>query len=283
MSSKALASNAPLIYSLPRKVKVLVTLLFFVLVYSTVGHVLIFKMSVPEALVETISTLALHYTVASTAIGEAFQVSVVIFGVIALWWAVWTTFDLIVEGKFKQYFSEVKEMSDISKLNSHYIICGAGRVGLHTAKLLALEKKPFVLVDIHEEDSENAKKKGFLVVKGDPIEEEILMKCGLTHAKALIAVMSETEKNILATLIAKQFNPGIKVYARTEKEELINTLKKVGADHVIMPEAAGAIDISRAITRDEKECEDERLRGKALNMRLSDEVRNVKAKIAGKI
>ena len=256
MAYKASASVTPMVYSLPKKIKVLATLLLFVFVYGVVGHIIIFNLNASEAFVHTISTLALHYEAASTAVGEAFQISLILIGVIAFWWVLWTSFDLTLEGKFKEYFSDVKEMSDMSKLEGHYIICGAGRVGIHTAKLLALEKKPFILVDFHEEDVENAKKKGFLVVKGDPFDEETLMKCGLMRAKALIAVMSETEKNILATLIAKQFNPNLKVYARTEKEELINTLKKVGADHVIMPEAAGAIDISKAIQRDEKElCE----------------------------
>ncbi len=243
----------PQIHSIPKKIKILATILLFIIGYGIIGHMIVFKLNPMDAVIQTVSTLAMHYETAPTAIGETFQISLILVGVIAFWWVLWTSFDMTLEGKFKEYFSEVKEMSDLGNMRDHYIICGAGRVGLHTAKLLALEKKPFVLVDMHEEDSENAKKKGFHVIRGDPIEEETLMKCGLTRAKALIAVMSETEKNILATLIAKQFNPNIKVYARTEKEELINTLKKVGADHVIMPEAAGAIDISRAITRDEKE------------------------------
>lgn len=250
MPSKA-PSSAPIIYAFQKKIKVLGTLLAFLFTYGTIGHIALFDLAPTDAFIRTISTLALHYEAASYPAAEAFQISLVLVGVISLWWSVWTGFDLMVEGKFKEYFSEVKEMSDISKMQNHYIICGAGRVGLHTARLLALEKKPFVLVDTHEEDVEIAKKKGFLAIKGDPFEEDVLMKCGLTRAKALIAVMSETEKNILATLMAKQFNPNIKVYARTEKEELIKTLKKVGADHVIMPEAAGAIDISKAISRDE--------------------------------
>jgi len=253
MSSKALYANTPQVYAVPKKIKILATLLSFILLYGILGHMLIFRINPADAFIQTVSTLALHYEKAPTSIGEAFQISLILFGVIAFWWVLWTSFDMTLEGKFKEYFSEVKEMSDLSNMHDHYIICGAGRVGIHTAKLLALEKKPFVLVDMHDADIENAKKKGFHVVRGDPIEEETLMKCGLIRAKALIAVMGETEKNILATLIAKQFNPKINVYARTEKEELINTLKKVGADHVIMPEAAGAIDINKAINRDEKD------------------------------
>lgn len=253
MSQKALYAGIPQIHSIPKKIKILATILSFIIGYGIIGHMIVFKLNPLDAVIQTVSTLAMHYETAPTAIGESFQISLILVGVIAFWWVLWTSFDLTLEGKFKEYFSEVKEMSDLSNMRDHYIICGAGRVGIHTAKLLALEKKPFVLIDVHDGDIENAKKKGFHVMRGDPIEEETLMSCGLTRAKALIAVMAETEKNILVTLIAKQFNPKINVYARTEKEELINTLKKVGADHVIMPEAAGAIDISKAINRDEKE------------------------------
>ena len=144
-------------------------------------------------------------------------------------------------------------MSEITKLQNHYIICGSGRVGLHVAKLLALEKKPFVMIDLHEDDAEAGKKRGFLSIKGDPFDEETLIKCGITRAHGFVAVMAETEKNILATLMAREFNPKLKIYARTEKEEFVGTLKKVGADHVIMPEAAGALDIVRAIGRDDKD------------------------------
>jgi len=265
MSSKALYAG-PQIHSIPKKIKILLTILSFIIVYGIIGHMMIFNLDPLDAAVQTVSTLAMHYEKAPTATGEAFQISMILVGAVVVWWSLWTSFDMTLEGKFKEYFSEVKEMSDLGNMRDHFIICGAGRVGLHTAKLLALEKKPFVLVDMHDADIENAKKKGFHVVRGDPIEEETLMKCGLTRARALIAVMSETEKNILATLIAKQFNPKINVYARTEKEELINTLKKVGADHVIMPEAAGAIDINKAINRDEKDCE---------------EMKSIKAKVRG--
>lgn len=244
---------SPQVYSLSKKLKIIGELLLFVLIYGTLGHMLIFGLAPFDAFAMTLSTIAFHYEEAPTIIGEAFQVSILLVGAIAFWWVIWTTFDMTIEGKFKQYFSEVKTMSDITKLQNHYIICGSGRVGLHVAKLLALEKKPFVMIDVHEEDAEAGKKRGFLSIKGDPFDEETLIKCGITRAHGFVAVMGETEKNILATLMAREFNPKLKIYARTEKEEFVRTLKKVGADHVIMPEAAGALDIVRAIGRDDKE------------------------------
>lgn len=240
-------------YTLPKKLKMIAALLAFVLVYGTAGYMIISGLGPLDALAGTLKTLALQHPPAQTIIGEVFQTSLILVGVVAVWWVIWTSFDYTLEGKFKQYFSEVKTMSEIGNLRNHYIICGAGRVGLHVAKLLALEKKNLVLIDVHEEDAENARKKGLLAIRGDPFDEEMLMKCGIMRAHGFVAVMAETEKNILATLMAREFNPNLKIYARTEKEEFVNTLKKVGADHVIMPEAAGALDIVRAIGRDDKE------------------------------
>lgn len=232
------------------KMKILFGLFVFLIVYGIAGHMLLFGDGFFKAIVATFSTLSLHYQTAPFLIGEAFQVSITLFGVIVFWWALWTVFDLTAEGKFVEYFSEVKKMSDIGKLSGHYVICGAGRVGMHVAKLLSLEKKQCVLIDQHEPDVDAARKKGFLAIQGDPFDESILAHAGITKAHAVVAVMSETEKNILILIRAKEFNPHLRIYARSEKEEFINTLKKLGADHVIMPEAAGAIDIVNAINRD---------------------------------
>lgn len=232
------------------KMKILLLLVVFLFVYGIVGHMVLFREGFFSSLLETMNTLALHYTPASFALGEAFQVSLTLFGVIIFWWSLWTVFDMTSEGKIREYFSEVKKMSDIGKLNGHYIICGAGRVGLHVAKLLTLEKKQCVLLDQHDADVEAARKKGFLAVQGDPFDERILAHAGIMRANAIVIVMSETEKNILLVIRAKEFNPNLKIYARSEKEEFMTTLKKLGADHVIMPEAAGAVDIINAINRD---------------------------------
>ena len=52
--------------------------------------------------------------------------------------------------------------------------------------------------------------------------------------------MPETEKNLLVTMTAKELNPKIDVYARSDNPAFIEKLKKAGAKLVINPELAAA-------------------------------------------
>lgn len=240
------------INDIPSQLKTFIMLILFVLVIGSIGYMIVSGVSFTEGLIQTIETLAFQNEKLHSFGGKMLQFMLSVVGLFIIWFVLWTTLDLVLEGKFKEYFSEVKKMTDISKLENHYIICGAGRVGIHIAKMLAIEKKPLVLIDQHEADIENAKKRGFLALKTDSLDDDILVKCNITKAKALVAVFAKTEENILVTLLAKELKPDIKVYARAEKEEFINTLRKIGAEHVIMPEAAGAMDIVKALNRCEK-------------------------------
>ena len=80
-------------------------------------------------------------------------------------------------------------------------------------------------------------------MEGDVLDEETLIEAKIPQAKALIAVLPETEKNILTILSAKELNPKLKVYARCSRTEYIKKLKKAGADFVFMPELSCAEEI----------------------------------------
>jgi len=138
-------------------------------------------------------------------------------------------------------------------MKNHYIICGAGRVGIHTAELLEKEGKPFVIIEKGGDLSIRLKKRHWLVIHGDVLDEELLKEAGIQRARAIVGAIPETEKNVMLTLLAKQLNPDILVYARAEKEEFIKQLKTAGATHVVMPEMEGARHIFAAIRKDERE------------------------------
>lgn len=171
------------------------------------------------------------------------QLLLLIFGAVFLWFAVWTSLDIAMEGHFRKYFMEARKMGSIRKLKNHYVICGGGRVGTHIADLLAKQKKQFVLVEQKDEHVANARRRGFHIIDGDAIDESSLKEAGIERARAIISVLPETEKNVLVVLTAKELNPKIEVYARSNKEEYIKKLRKAGADYIFMPEYACAEEI----------------------------------------
>ena len=122
-------------------------------------------------------------------------------------------------------------------------MCGAGRVGTHVAELLMAKNEPYVIIDKDPYVVSAQTRKGFLVVEGDALEEDTLLACGIKDAKGFIAVIAETERNVLAILTAKEQNSNLKIYARADRKDLIKKVKKAGADHVFLPEYACAEEI----------------------------------------
>jgi len=204
------------------------------------------NISLSEGFVLTVETLAFFHELETGAV-KALQILLLVFGVFFIWFTLWTSLELVMDGHFKKYFKEVSLMQSVKKLKNHYIICGGGRVGLHTAELLKARRIPFTIIEKQEHLIKEAVHNNFPIVEGDALEESMLEEAGLKRAKGLIAVLPETEKNILVILTAKEINPSAVIYARCNRKEHIKRLKKAGADHVFLPEFSCAEEISTKI------------------------------------
>ncbi|MDO8555623.1 MAG: NAD-binding protein [Nanoarchaeota archaeon] len=225
-----------------KEVKVLAAMFVAVFVLGTIGYAFAYEVSFLDGLMLTFDTLT-YAEDKGEGFARVIQVVLHIFGVVIIWAALWTSFDLMIQGQFSKYFSGVRMMDKIKKLKNHYIICGGGRVGEHVAELLTQKKKSFVMIERKDGLSDSLSKRSYLIVSGDALDEEALIEAGVRHAKAVISVLPETEKNILVSLTAKELNPKIKIYSRADKREYVKKLQKAGADFVSMPEYSCAEEI----------------------------------------
>ncbi|MFH0713974.1 MAG: NAD(P)-binding protein [Candidatus Micrarchaeota archaeon] len=228
------------------QIKLLVILLVAVLAYGTIGFMLLKKVDLVSAFVTTIESLEfLHQTEAIPHI-RVFQASLVIFGGIFLWYAVWTFFEFILKGKLAKYITEVIHLMKAGRSKNHVVICGGGRVGSTLAKMLSA-KNSVVLIEKDNATASTLRAAGLTVISGDALNEEILREANIENARALVATISSGEKNALLILTAKQINPHLEIYARTEDERHVKKLKSLGVKQVIMPELAGAKELYAAL------------------------------------
>jgi voltage-gated potassium channel len=159
-----------------------------------------------------------------------------------LWWIFWGFFDIVSEGTLSEYLKTSRFFSSLGKMKNHYVIAGGGRVGEEMAESFSKSKKQYVIIEKDEDKVRKLKNKGYSVIHGD-VEEpdsEVLNKANVKNAKTIILAMPETEKNLLVTLMAKEINPKIEVYARADNAAFVSKLKKAGAKTVIVPELAAA-------------------------------------------
>ncbi len=207
------------------------------------GYTVTRNESVGSGFLNTLETLTFLHERESQFSPRMIQIVLVLFGSFVMWFVLWTTLDLVLEGELKDYFTGVNLMKNVQELKNHWIICGAGRVGAHVAELLMAKNEQYVIIDKDVGVATAQTKRGLLVVDGDALEEETLLSCGIKDAKGFIAAIPETEKNVLAILTAKELNPALDIYARAHRKEYVKKLKKAGAHHVFMPEYTCAEEI----------------------------------------
>lgn len=224
----------------PKRVVIFISLALFLIIFGTAGYMIFAGASLVDAFVMTLETFAFMIHPTGSTVLKAVSIFLSLFGVILLWWILWGVFDLLLEGNLSKYLKIRSHMSTLKNMRNHYIIAGGGRVGQEIAQKLRAEKKEYLIIEKNEDVVHKLKKEGYLAVKGDVSDENVLKEHNIAKAKALVLTLPETEKNIMITMSAKELAPDVYVYARADKPNFVSKLKKAGADFVIVPEMAAA-------------------------------------------
>ena len=130
------------------------------------------------------------------------------------------------------------------------LIVGAGQVGYFLCERLSLEGHEVTLIDHSEEKIERAQDRlNVLGVSGNGASAEVLEQAGIADADIFIAVTDFDEVNILACLLAREYNVPTRV-ARTKSIEYkdhraVLSKEKLGIDLLINPEDAVAEEMIR--------------------------------------
>ncbi len=132
------------------------------------------------------------------------------------------------------------------------IIAGAGELGLHLAKLLAIEEQDIALIDHDEGVLEYAANHlDVNMIKGTSTSIKTLEEADVEKADLLIAVTSIEETNFTTAILGRRLGAK-RTVARISNIEYLNqrerlNLKEVGIDEIISPESLAAREIKRLL------------------------------------
>lgn len=121
----------------------------------------------------------------------------------------------------------------VSRMENHIILTGDSNTTF--ALLGKLDRKTTFVLTEDQRTFENATRKGFATLLGDPASMENLSEAGVRKCSLLIAASKNDAENAFTTLTAKRMNTKARVVARITKEENRSKLLEVGADVVICP------------------------------------------------
>jgi voltage-gated potassium channel len=232
------------------------TALFFVAIVliGTVGYRLIEGWSWGDSVYMTIITLtAVGYNEVNplSNLGRSFT-SFILFGGITglgLWFAFLTSF--IVELDLGNAFRRRRTLKQVKKMKDHVIVCGVGRTGSQVVEELLMSGESFVVIERDKEKYQELQEllPDLLIIEGDATQDHFLEEAGVQHARGLIACLSADTDNVFLCLSARHQNSEMEIVARAYEEETVPKLYKAGADHVVSPNASGAIRMASYMLR----------------------------------
>ncbi len=232
-----------------RRVYIATVLLGISFIFGTVGF---FAVGHGEWSVEdcaymtaiTLTTVGYNETVpvSSAPGGRVFTIVLMMGGVAALLYFASTFMAFIVEGDLRTLLGS-KRMEKITRnMKDHYVVCGVGRTGCHTVRMLYRANLQVVMVDRsknHLKTIAEHEEAQLPYIVGDCTSEEILRDAGIERAKGLFCALDSDQANLYAVLTAKEINPDLRVVAKVSDSAAARKFKLVGTDEVVAPTELG--------------------------------------------
>jgi voltage-gated potassium channel len=218
------------------RVPVLVVMLAFG--YGTVGYWLVEGKSLLDAFYATVLTLSTVGVVPGPPPapgGKVFTVSLILFGVVALFTAIGVGTEVVASGDLGRWVRMNQVTRSIGRLSGHYVICAYGRVGRAVAEELRRRGCLPVVIESKPELEALLEEHGVQYISGDPADEAVLRQAGIERARGLICAVDSDAANVFITLTARALNPDLRIVARASERASIDKLVRAGADDIVSP------------------------------------------------
>ncbi|NOT61540.1 MAG: potassium channel protein [Acidobacteria bacterium] len=220
------------------RIYLLLAALAALIVGGTVGYRLLEGWSWFDGLYMTVITLAtIGYGEVHplTTAGRAFTLVLIVFGVAVFGFVISTLTQSLIESEFANRFGRRKVFKSIDQLKQHYILCGAGKVGMRIIEEMKRKAVDFVVIERDEDVAEKLLTQGHLVLIGDATDETVLQGARVEHALALITAASSDPENVYISLTARGMNPNLYIVSRATDLYAEKQLVRAGANRVISP------------------------------------------------
>lgn len=236
---------------LKSKINKIAVLVVAIILFGTVGYMLISDFNFVDALYMTV------ITVTTVGFGELqpfspeekiFTILLILTSITVFGYAVSAFSEYLVSGKLFEHFKHRKVEKQIGHLKKHTIVCGFGRNGKQAILKLGNYNKQFVVVEKDKEMIEELDNRGLLNIEGDATLDETLLKAGIANAAYLITALPSDADNLFVVLTASQLNKKCTIISRAANESSYKKLKFAGASNVIMPDKLGGDHMASLVT-----------------------------------
>ncbi len=198
---------------------------------------------------ETVTTVGYGDIAPKTPAGRIFAIVFMLVGGGTVLYSLTVLAQAVIQSEFIEAFGINRKTREMEKLENHYIVCGAGRVGRRIIRALQKEKCQFVLIERDPKKLHDFEDDGTHLVVGDATLEENLIRAGVARAKGLASCLADDADNVYVVLTARGLNSTMHIVARAVEEQAEPKLIRAGASRVVAPTIIGSLAMARALTK----------------------------------
>jgi len=223
-----------------------------VVVFGTVGFHLVEGWSILDSLymvVMTVTTVGYETPAPLTHAGRVFAIVFMVVGVGTAGYLLSIALQSLVRSEILEAYGERRRHREMSKLEDHYIICGAGRVGSRIVREMRRAGVAFVVVESNAVLAAELELPDFQVLVRDATLDETLIEAGIERARGLAACLPNDADNLYVVLTARTLNPRLHIVARAVEESAEPKLVRAGANRVIAPTIIGSHRMAQALLK----------------------------------
>jgi voltage-gated potassium channel len=220
------------------RIRVAILGLVVVVAIGTIGYIAL-GFTLLEAVYQTVTTVAtvgFREVHPLSPVGQVFTIGLIILGAGTVLYNLGLLVEAFTEGHLRQHLERRRMDREIERMRGHVIICGFGRVGRAAAERLLATGEDVVVVD-RDETRLAGVETAYLV--GDVTGDEVLLRAGIHHAKALIATLENDADTVYLTLSARALAPDLVIVARARTVDSKEKLLLAGATRAVNPQMMG--------------------------------------------
>lgn len=183
--------------------------------------------------------------------GKLFTIGLILGGVFFYGLAINGFIRVFLELRFRDFMEAARQRQRIKSLKKHIIICGGGRMAFTMAQEFERLHIPFVIIENNPESEMSHAPQNWPILTMDALEEESLLEANIKSARGLASVLPTDADNLFVVLSARKLNPDIRIETRISKKNSRDKMFQAGADKVVSPYEAGAVQMVRSMINPE--------------------------------
>jgi voltage-gated potassium channel len=198
---------------------------------------------------QTITTVGYGDITPSHGRGRIFAAIFMLVSVSAVAYALTSTVQSIVHWEILATLGARRRHREMNKLDRHFIICGAGRVGSRIIREMQRASCPFVVIEKDRDKVVQLIESGVHVLVSDATLEETLKDAGVERARGLAACLPDDADNVYVVLTARSLGPNLHIVSRAVEEQAEPKMIRAGANRVISPILIGSHRMAQALMK----------------------------------